>query len=223
MNDTIPNQTVCHVLDRVVTLEVFTSDQCKNIIDNGLNNWTEKKSMIKGNEEKGEEEYVEDLDYRVTDIFVPSKSVFDNLSDKQSEKSYEGELTEYILSTILRFNQSEEGYGFDIDGMIELPTLMRYQSSEIHPKGKSGKYDWHMDIGEGTTALRKLSYSILLNAGEYEGGELEFHIGRDTHSPFSSEIGNMILFPSYLVHKITPVTKGVRYAMVGWVHGNSFK
>ena len=89
MNDTIPNQTVCHVLDRVVTLEVFTSDQCKNIIDNGLNNWTEKKSMIKGNEEKGEEEYVEDLDYRVTFCF------------KSIERFYQ--LASFFISIYIKF------------------------------------------------------------------------------------------------------------------------
>jgi predicted 2-oxoglutarate/Fe(II)-dependent dioxygenase YbiX len=32
----------------------------------------------------------------------------------------------------------------------------------------------------------------------------------------------MIIFPSYLVHKVMPVTSGTRYALVGWAHGNTF-
>ena len=36
-------------------------------------------------------------------------------------------------------------------------------------------------------------------------------------------LGSMILFPSYLVHRVLPITKGTRYAIVGWMHGDSFK
>jgi len=105
---------------------------------------------------------------------------------------------------------------------------MRYFAPDIHPKGKPGKYDWHMDVGLAPVqSVRKLSYSILLNAGEYEGGELEFHIGNIMEQPegqtSSDMVGTMIIFPSYLVHRIVEMTKGIRYALVGWVHGNSFR
>jgi len=33
----------------------------------------------------------------------------------------------------------------------------------------------------------------------------------------------MIFFPSYTLHEVTPVTKGTRYTLVGWVHGPAFK
>ena len=105
---------------------------------------------------------------------------------------------------------------------------MRYLAPDIDPKGKPGKYDWHMDVGPGPVpSMRKLSYSILLNAGEYEGGELAFHTGRTMEPPSGQTekgaLGSMILFPSYLVHRVLPMTKGTRYAMVGWAHGNSFR
>ena len=72
----------------------------------------------------------------------------------------------------------------------------------------------------------KISYSILLNPGEYTGGELAFRVGR-TEAPHPGQndpkaIGNFLVFPSYLMHSVTPVTKGTRYAVVGWLHGNSF-
>ena len=42
--------------------------------------------------------------------------------------------------------------------------------------------------------------------------------------PLITALGfNMIVFPSYCVHRVLPMTKGTRYAVVGWAHGNSFR
>jgi len=206
----------CKYLDGVVNLpNIFTPDECADIINNGLNNWTEQESIIqKDVDGKIEQNFVEDLDYRNNTLFIPPTS------DK--------ELFDKILGNIMGFNNSEDGYGFDIDGLAEPPSMMRYLAPDIHPKGKPGKYDWHMDVGPAPVpSMRKLSYSILLNAGEYEGGELAFHIGKNEEPlPGQTEkeaLGSMILFPSYLVHRVLPMTKGTRYAIVGWVHGNSFR
>jgi len=206
----------CKYLDRVATLpNMFSPDECADIINNGLNNWTESESKIQRDADgKIEQNFVEDLDYRNTTLFIPPEP------DK--------ELFDKILGNIVNFNSSTDGYGFDIAGMAEPPNMMRYYAPDIHPKGKPGKYDWHMDVGPGPVpSMRKLSYSILLNAGEYEGGELAFHIGRneDPHPGQTGKdaLGSMVLFPSYLVHRVLPMTKGTRYAIVGWTHGNSFR
>ena len=206
----------CKYLDGVVNLpNIFTPDECADIINNGLNNWTEQESIIqKDVDGKIEQNFVEDLDYRNNTLFIPPTS------DK--------ELFDKILGNIMGFNNSEDGYGFDIDGLAEPPSMMRYLAPDIHPKGKPGKYDWHMDVGPAPVpSMRKLSYSILLNAGEYEGGELAFHIGRNEEphpgQTETSSVGNIVCFPSYLIHRVLPVTKDPRYSMVGWVHGNSFR
>lgn len=206
----------CKYLDRVATLpNMFSPDECADIINNGLNNWTERESQIQRDADgKIEQNFIEDLDYRNTTLFIPPEP--------------DPELFDKILGNILNFNASADGYGFDIAGMAEPPNMMRYLAPDIHPKGKPGKYDWHMDVGPGPVpSMRKLSYSILLNAGEYEGGELTFHIGRNEEPhPGQTEkenCGSMVLFPSFIVHRVLPITRGTRYAIVGWVHGNSFK
>ena len=111
--------------------------------------------------------------------------------------------------------------------MVEAPAMLRYMAPDINPNKKAGKYDWHIDLGfTQITSMRKISYSILLNVGEYEGGELEFHIGDYVMANSNKRpdvLGSMILFPSYLVHRVLPITKGTRYAIVGWMHGDSFK
>ena len=86
----------------------------------------------------------------------------------------------------------------------------------------NGHYDWHLDIGENQSSTRKLSISIQLSDPEdYEGGELQFLTGRNIRIAPKSK-GTMILFPSYMLHRITPVTKGVRKSLVYWVHGEPF-
>ena len=204
-----------HHLNKVFFLKIFTPDQCTKIINTALDTWIEKESMLQQTVgEKKEQNFVEDLDYRNTTLFTPSKP--------------DDWLFGTILGNIKKFNDSNDGHQFDISGMVESPNMMKYSAADVNPNGKPGKYDWHMDVGPGSApSMRKLSYSILLNAGEYEGGELAFHTGRtmkpDPGQTSSDYVGAAFVFPSYLVHRVLEVTKGTRYALVGWIHGNSFQ
>ena len=60
--------------------------------------------------------------------------------------------------------------------------------------------------------------SIILN-DEYEGGEFEF-FAKDT---ILSKRGTIIVFPSYMQHRVKPVTKGTRYSLVTWFCGEPFQ
>jgi PKHD-type hydroxylase len=84
-----------------------------------------------------------------------------------------------------------------------------------------GHYDWHVDIGADITSGRKISASVQLSDGNgYEGGELEF-LNVDSMD-FPRSLGSVIIFPSYLPHRVKPVTRGIRRSLVVWVHGNPF-
>ena len=207
----------CPYLDRIATLSnVFTKEECTDIINNALNNWGERESQIQRDRDgKIEQNFEHDLDYRNTTLFIPPKPD-DWLFGK-------------ILGAILEFNNCKDGYGFQIAGLAEPPNMMRYHAPDLDKSGKPGKYDWHVDLGPGPVpSMRKLSYSILLNPGEYEGGEFVSKVGRkdvifEDQQKLPEELpGTMILFPSYILHRISEVTKGTRYSMVGWAHGNSF-
>ena len=205
----------CPYLDRVATLEnAFTPDECQQIITTALNDWKEQESMIQRDEGgKIEQNFVDDYDYRNTTLFIPEKP--------------DEWLFSKIIGHIMNFNNSEQGYNFDVRGLAEPPNMMRYEAANINKNGKPGKYDWHLDIGPGPVpSMRKISYSLQLNSGEYEGGALAFNIGSDT-TPIagqnsSDNIGTVYLFPSYMCHRVTEVTSGTRYALVGWCHGSSF-
>jgi PKHD-type hydroxylase len=71
--------------------------------------------------------------------------------------------------------------------------------------------------------VRKLSISIqLTNPEEYEGGELYLY-DDDKGTLMDKTQGTLIIFPSYVLHEVTPVTKGERNSLVTWVTGKQFK
>ncbi|HZF30966.1 MAG TPA: 2OG-Fe(II) oxygenase [Gammaproteobacteria bacterium] len=90
--------------------------------------------------------------------------------------------------------------------------LARYDSAN------RGFYDWHTDFA-GVRPLRKLSISIQLsNPEDYEGGDLELLYGTEPHKMDRSR-GTFIVFPSFMLHRVTPVTRGVRWSLVSWILG----
>tara|TARA_B100000902_G_C26932818_1_gene727191 strand:+ start:38 stop:631 length:594 start_codon:yes stop_codon:yes gene_type:complete len=110
-------------------------------------------------------------------------------------------------------------YKFDIVGALE-----NIQYTEYNADVK-GHYGWHIDLGEGYSCFRKISMSILLsNPKEFEGGDLEFdNFDKNGPSAVLKGLGTMTIFPSYMPHRVTPVTKGERKSLVLWVGGSTFK
>ena len=77
--------------------------------------------------------------------------------------------------------------------------------------------------------IRKLSMSVSLSdSQEYNGGNLEFDFRAiSKNKPWAcKEInskGSVVVFPSFLWHRVTPVTRGIRYSLVSWHTGDPFK
>ena len=99
-------------------------------------------------------------------------------------------------------------------------------------------YDWHCDSWDRTYPngkIRKLSVTCQLSdQTEYKGGELEFDFRnydpymRDEveHVKQAKDIltkGSIIVFPSFVWHRVKPVTEGTRYSLVLWTLGDPFK
>jgi PKHD-type hydroxylase len=85
-----------------------------------------------------------------------------------------------------------------------------------------GHFDWHTDLGEGPMSTRKISVSIQLSDdASYEGADLEF-CPHGVIAEFRG-LGNAIAFPSYIAHRVLPVTSGSRHALVAWIHGPAFR
>lgn len=118
---------------------------------------------------------------------------------------------------------NDEFYQFDLSNIQPL------QFTRYHQNDK-GFYFAHTDCGSLEPKIhRKLSFVIFLsNPEEYEGGEFVYYTGREGNNinqtkPEMINSGNMIVFPSFLMHEVTEVTKGTRYSLVGWCEGPRFK
>ena len=86
----------------------------------------------------------------------------------------------------------------------------------------AGHYDWHADFGISNTH-RKVSVVVQLSdENDYNGGRLKTW-GIDGEITHSKKTGCCVIFPSFTLHKVEPVTKGIRESLVCWVQGPSFK
>jgi PKHD-type hydroxylase len=115
-------------------------------------------------------------------------------------------------------------YGYQVNAFDSRQVqYIRYEEGQF--------FNWHVDEGRGTVDpltlqrnqnLRKLSFSLQLsNSDDYEGGDLvfqDFATGEKTSA--TRQKGSLIVFDSRVRHKVTPVTKGTRYALVGWLVGD---
>ncbi len=84
-----------------------------------------------------------------------------------------------------------------------------------------GGYGFHTDnaiMGSGANRMRSdLSFTLFLSAPEdYDGGELTIDLPGAVQT-LKPAAGDLVLYPSTSIHRVAPVTKGVRFACVGWI------
>lgn len=184
------------LLDCLTHLDVFSLEECAKIIaDHSPEEWDEAGMNFTDSEKK---QHV-DHEYRHTHnswIMADEKSMW--IFDK-------------MLALIMSANQHK--WQFEID-FFESIQLAKYEEG-MH-------YDWHYDLGPENAGNRKLSVSVQLSAPEeYEGGDLMLDIARRNSYTAPREVGSVTVFPSFLKHKVQPVTKGTRYSLVVWASGTN--
>jgi len=121
----------------------------------------------------------------------------------------------YRRITDIVLNLNDRFFQFDLHGLNEGLQFTNY-------KAPSNKYGKHIDKSLDMI-IRKLSLSIqLTDPKEYEGGELILY-EEEKGIEMKKEQGTLVLFPSYMLHEVKPVTKGERNSLVAWVTGKQFK
>ena len=127
-----------------------------------------------------------------------------------------------LLSEYVKHANVEAGWNFHINS-FEIPQFSTYEHGQY--------YDWHVDMGvekPTDTAFRKLSISVALNES-YIGGDFEIEewgkprTNRVKRLDIMHSSGTVCVFPSFMQHRVTPVTEGTRYSLVGWFRGDMFK
>lgn len=195
--------------DLIVVPEVFSQEECEKIIrDGGENGFNDGVVFDKSkrSEEKNKETWIVNPSIRQTDVgwIDLSQPKFNWIYDR-------------IVKYLEAVNDDVWGYDLAEPYLIQGLQLGKYK--------KDSFYGWHTDSWAGQSSIRRLSMTIqLTNPNEYEGGKFEIFRGEDPdykEDPNIEKLGSLILFPSYIWHKVTPVTKGVRFSLVGWCLGNT--
>ena len=168
---------------------------CKRIINLGKGKWEEGRIRKDGdlNKDKRNSKIVWTTEPWVYELVFK----YMNIANKNSGWNFKIDAAEAMQIT--KYNvDGYYGYHFDGDGYT------KYDKPENN---------W---INEKT---RKLSMTIVLN-DDYEGGELQFFAEKTL---IKEQTGTVIVFPSYMVHRVNPITKGTRYSLVVWFVGEPFQ
>lgn len=129
-----------------------------------------------------------------------------------------GWLYEKLMNMIMEANDTL--WHFDLHCLTDDIQYTEYYAD------KGGHYGWHQDMGPGDMSKRKISLTVQLSdPSEYEGGDLEYFRGGDPEKADKAPRGKgvVFIFPSYMMHRVTKVTKGTRRSFVLWVGGEHYK
>lgn len=197
-----PTRALLSIPSNVILRGIFNDFECSKIILDATKELEPVKGMV------GENETVEIRNSTVRWMQnTPSfKWVFDKID-------------------VAINNANNEWFNFDLLGYSQIQ-FTEYAATD------SQFYTWHTDLAwfnenrklEPELSCRKLSCAIVLNQQEdkFEGGNFEMDKITQPTTPYL-DAGDGIIFPSFVWHQVTPVTSGVRYSLVVWVLGPSFK
>jgi PKHD-type hydroxylase len=124
-----------------------------------------------------------------------------------------------IVGSVLA-NLNNQFFRFDLTGMHEPIQYSVYKEGEHYAA-------WHTDatqteVNQNSWA-RKLSFSMQLSRPEeYTGGSMSIKAGTGTFTA-RKEYGDIVVFPSYVLHRVNPVKTGVRKSLVVWSGGPPFR
>ena len=178
------------------TTPLFTPDQCRQIIESGRKQ-KPQTAQVGMNKPGGGT----DTKKRITTIsWIPFKEMPDMYRD--------------LYKFIIKANENHFGFG-------DVRITENAQFTE-YPEG--GFYDWHIDCDvhmKHEPPVRKISMTLLLNdPAEFEGGQLELM----APGKFADlKQGHAICFASFLNHRVSKVTRGVRQSLVVWFGGKPFR
>ncbi|WP_341365913.1 2OG-Fe(II) oxygenase [Yoonia sp. BS5-3] len=115
-------------------------------------------------------------------------------------------------------HSNKHQFDFDVREFAESPQVAKYDAA------KGGHFAWHSDIGHGLAASkRKLTLVLQLsNPDTYDGGDLEIRPSAQIQMANRMQ-GSVSVFPSFALHQVTPIKRGIRRSLTVWAHGPPFR
>ena len=162
-------------------------------------------------------------------VMDKNKPLNENIRRSKVKFFYKNDMTYSIFEKLNNTieNLNDNYYNFILNG-YDCFQYTEYDESE------KGEYKFHMDSGFGPKEnvdpymyeTRKLSLVMCLNRPgiDFEGGQFYINQGSEKDAyQVEMKRGRIILFPSFLIHCVAPVTKGKRKSLVVWVMGPKFR
>jgi hypothetical protein len=116
-------------------------------------------------------------------------------------------------------HESNINFGYSLFGLNDLDQC----NLNIYSSENLGKYEWHTDESKNLIFDIKLTLLINLSQKEYEGGQFYIFNTNEIEVKELNTPGSAIIFPSFLNHKVMPITKGERRTLALFLLGPKFK
>ena len=212
----------------IIQSRAISPDICNEIIQLGLEKSELSFGQIGGGDDGFEEHKTRKSGVGWMDrnaVLSDGKSLFDHITpvirDVNSE-SFKFDLNYHESYQFTVYKAPDEHYEWHCDGHF-IPYTEEECKNDPDAESRIGGY-------------RKLSYSVnLTHPNEYEGGHFEYvdaYGVNPLNDPERSvmrvpqsarEQGSIIIFPSFVYHRVTPVTHGRRHSLVVWIAGPTFR
>ena len=161
-------------------------------------------SLINKHKDKKEDEHLKSSNAPKTSTVYPIRLIY--LKD----------VLKKALGALMINNQDNFGYNI-FDWSDEM-----YVNFNVYKKGQ--EYEWHRDSGVGKSSDVKLTALINLSDKSFRGGELSLLDSIEaTPVPELNGAGSMVIFNSFTLHKVNPITQGTRKTLTIFITGPSFK
>ena len=171
----------------------------------------EIKSLVKTINSKYDQ--VEPKNLEATDVMGKSKK---NLNCKQILYSKVADKLDHVVDRAYAINSYHFGFNLFPKNSYDFLNFNIYNSS------KQASYNWHCDRVVNSSYDIKLTVLINLSTESYKGGDFSMFMGDEFSIPQFNKPGSMLMFRSFIHHKVSPVTKGERNSLTLFLKGPKF-
>ncbi len=120
---------------------------------------------------------------------------------------------------------NDQLFHFDIDIVTDPIHYVIYPTPTTPQTPDGGHLGWHIDNGAHQVNKRKLAMTVQLSdPKDYDGGDFEIWFGGSAKpTVVPREKGDVIIFPTVKMNRVSPITRGERRCLVFWTGGRPFR
>lgn len=183
--------------DSYYNINFFSKEQIKE-----LNNYIENNYLLE--ESKDNQASIDGESIKHTKTLVINRYFIQNMVSR---------LEQYVHYV------NENHFGYDLFPFNNHDSCLL----NIYKAENQGRYDYHIDSSRDGASDVKLTVLANLSMQEYKGGIFKIFNGNEYEIPQISQPGSVLVFKSYLNHKVTPITYGERRTLTIFGRGPRFR